>query len=947
MSSRGIMKRNFINSILSLDDDQAKTELWSLPADDRLTALLSSLALPWHLVAANQPGGTVRMDLNIAQAWRDYSGAGVRLGVFDTIADSGHQALNSAFTVPPTGAPVIGASHGTAVAGIIAADPTRGPAVGVAFDATLTSVDMSSSRTADLAAAMQLQRGFDVVNHSWGWAAAFSADPARSSFSTFFAGIREAVANGRDGLGTAVVVANGNSAATGSNGNLSGFTADRQVIAVGGVTQEGHASGFATDGANLWVSAFAEQITTTDLTGLAGYSAADFTDNFSGTSAAAPQVSGVIALMLEANAELGWRDIKNILALSSRPLDGSPARANGAANWNGGGLMHNDDVGFGLVDAFAAVRLAETWEGQRVSANEMSVTSTVTARRLLTETTGAVEYTFTLANTVSLESMQINVRGSHSRVSDIQMELIGPNGFSATILDGHGGTAAFRNWTFTASGVFGMDSGGQWTVRFIDAVAGATGAIEGVTLTGFGAARSDDTVFVYTDSFSALGADAARANIIDAIGHDTINASAVSSDLVINLAAGASSSIAGRLVTIAPGSLIEAVIGGDGEDRIAGNALANRIDGGRGDDTLSGGEGNDTLHGGRGENTVDGGAGFDVAKIDGAFGAAQILFDGASGLAVRHALGHDALRNIEMIRFDDFTLRTYRAEAADLMGDFNGDGRDDILWINADGFVASWRSGPQVVNAALGQVASDWTAIAAADMDGDARDDVLWRDGAGQLHLWRISDGQPVAAITLGDTGSSQVALAADLTGDGRADLLLRDGAAGHLTVRTGERSIDLGATDASWRILGAADVDGNGASDILWRHDAGGVGLWFMGQNGVERSTWVGGVDNSWQVQGFGDFGGAGHADLLWRHAEGGVGLWHLDGAGTVASGTYLGQVDRAWQIQGAGDVNADGVSDIAWRHDNGNTAVWLMGQNGPSGNIGFGMVDNAWTWL
>ena len=91
-------------------------------------------------------------------------------------------------------------------------------------------------------------------------------------------------------------------------------------------------------------------------------------------------VSGIAALMLEANPNLGYRDVQEILAYTSRryilnqPAPGdSPWAENGAKNSNGGGLHYNLDYGFGLVDALAAVRLAETWEKQQVFTNEQVI----------------------------------------------------------------------------------------------------------------------------------------------------------------------------------------------------------------------------------------------------------------------------------------------------------------------------------------------------------------------------------------------------------------------------------------------------------------------------------------------------------------------------------------------------------------------------------------------
>src|SRR3546814_10780988 len=75
--------------------------------------------------------------------------------------------------------------------------------------------------------------------------------------------------------------------------------------------------------------------------------------------------------MLEANPELGYRDVQDILALSAKRVDTvNPDWAyNGAKNWNGGAMHISHDYGFGEVDARAAVRLAETWTTTHVVAD--------------------------------------------------------------------------------------------------------------------------------------------------------------------------------------------------------------------------------------------------------------------------------------------------------------------------------------------------------------------------------------------------------------------------------------------------------------------------------------------------------------------------------------------------------------------------------------------------
>ena len=106
-------------------------------------------------------------------------------------------------------------------------------------------------------------------------------------------------------------------------------------------------------------------------------------------------MSGVVALMLDANPDLGWRDVQNILAYSAREIGsgvGGGATSseehewfyNNAGNWNGGGLHFSNDYGYGSVDAYNAVRMAEVWglfAAPQVSANETSISASLTARR--------------------------------------------------------------------------------------------------------------------------------------------------------------------------------------------------------------------------------------------------------------------------------------------------------------------------------------------------------------------------------------------------------------------------------------------------------------------------------------------------------------------------------------------------------------------------------------
>ena len=110
--------------------------------------------------------------------------------------------------------------------------------------------------------------------------------------------------------------------------------------------------------------------------------------------------------------------------------------------------------------------------------------------------------------------------------------------------------------------------------------------------------KGDTDTYYYTDDFAALLGD--RATITDVSGSDAINAAAITTDLFIDLTPGATSTIAGRAVLIAAGTVIENVYGGDGNDTLIGNAADNYLSGGAGADLLDGKAGSDTLAGGAG-----------------------------------------------------------------------------------------------------------------------------------------------------------------------------------------------------------------------------------------------------------------------------------------------------------------------------------------------------------
>ncbi|MES2152619.1 MAG: DUF4214 domain-containing protein [Pseudomonadota bacterium] len=160
---------------------------------------------------------------------------------------------------------------------------------------------------------------------------------------------------------------------------------------------------------------------------------------------------------------------------------------------------------------------------------------------------------------------------------------------------------------------------------------------------------------------------ATQANFIwDGAGIDTITGAGLSQDIRLHLEPGHWDSLGGQAnsidapgqITINYGSEIENAIGGDGNDELTGNALANFLSGGAGKDTLAGGAGNDTLNGGAGNDVLDGGVGLNTAAYSGLVASYQVART-AGGWQVADLTGADGvdqLSNIARLHFSDRNL---------------------------------------------------------------------------------------------------------------------------------------------------------------------------------------------------------------------------------------------------------------------------------------------------
>lgn len=436
-----------------------------------------------------------------------YTGRGVLVSIVDNGVDLNHEDLVNNitygnFSYLPEVYGFSNADHGTAVAGLIAAQWGNGlGGRGVAPDAQIVSFNaLRAPAIENQADALQrdLHR-VSVSSNSWGdfnsW-----GEPLALRAPVENALIQGAL-QGRDGKGIVYVFSAGNGATIDANGipsdnvNYSGLVNNYYTLPVCAVDAYGKKAAYSEAGATLLVCAPSRGedtslgIFTTDVTGGLGYNSTskiadlenkNYTQLFGGTSAAAPLVSGVVALMLEANPNLGWRDVRTILAKSAKKVDATHP------DWqvNGAGLNINHEYGFGLVDAQASIELALAWRNLPPIVNSTLRQDVVLP--IPDNDANGVTSDIVLNQNFIVEFVDVSFDApDHPRLGDLEIVLLSPSGTRSILSLIHNQTFEtfrYNNWRFGSLRHLGERSGGLWRLEVKDKRTGNVGTWQSWTL---------------------------------------------------------------------------------------------------------------------------------------------------------------------------------------------------------------------------------------------------------------------------------------------------------------------------------------------------------------------------------------------------------------------------------------------------------------------------------
>ncbi|XP_076180239.1 neuroendocrine convertase 1 [Ptiloglossa arizonensis] len=449
----------------------------------------------WYLQDTRSNKALPKLDLNVLPLYRlGVTGRGVRIAVLDDGLEYTHEDLwnnydpyisydvNEGDNDPLPRYDLSGMNgHGTRCAGEIAMEANnRKCGVGIAFEASIGGIKLLDGVVNDRVEGEALgykPETVDIYTASWG-----PADNGRSlegpgRLAT--EALERGVTMGRRGKGSIYVWASGNGGSKSDDCGCDGYVGSIYTIGVGSASQTGRFPWYGESCAATMATTYSsgayhdQMIATTDLRNTC-------TTRHTGTSASAPLAAGILALALQVNANLTWRDVQHLVVWTS---EYSPLRENPGWFRNSAGFLFNSRFGFGLMNAYALVAASSNWTTVpdrtvcKVNATLRIDRSLAygNTRRLRFEAGNECRST---GNEITfLEHVEIEVTLEYNLRGALQMHLTAPSGTRVQILKPRkldNSAAGFEKWKFMSVASWGEDPRGEWILDILDEI-GPTG----------------------------------------------------------------------------------------------------------------------------------------------------------------------------------------------------------------------------------------------------------------------------------------------------------------------------------------------------------------------------------------------------------------------------------------------------------------------------------------
>ena len=484
------------------------------PVDNSVHDTCTALATPrsdplygcqWYLNNTGQFGNSGLGDINVEPVWTGGNkGEGINVAIVDDGLDAGHEDLadnvilaRNHDTYRKGGVFDPQLHHGTSVAGIVAARDNGIGLRGVAPRASIYGYNLTWRQPTfdQRAAAMVRDLAVTAIsNNSWGPSTKIvgGITPPR----IWELAVERGVQQGFGGKGIFYVWSGGNGRLARNDANLDGYANFYAVTATCAVNHADVQASYSEAGANIWVCAPSGDSGMPGVATTTGGSR--YVTDFGGTSAAAPIVSGVAALVRAANTALTWRDVKLILAASARRND------TGSHSWGEGALRYGSTsqhywfsrwYGFGVVDAAAAVTLANSWTNLPAMRVVEATSGSLDLQIADTDQTGVrgplINSDLTVdSNYVKfVEFVSVEVTMDHASLRDLRIRLRSPTVTRSELVEpvSEVGAWPLRGiHRFGSAQFLGEDASGEWRLQLGDYVQTRSGSLKSWKITVYG-----------------------------------------------------------------------------------------------------------------------------------------------------------------------------------------------------------------------------------------------------------------------------------------------------------------------------------------------------------------------------------------------------------------------------------------------------------------------------
>ncbi|XP_036973954.1 proprotein convertase subtilisin/kexin type 5 isoform X2 [Acanthopagrus latus] len=439
----------------------------------------------WYNHCSESKGCPARM--NIAEAWRrGYTGKGVVVSVLDDGIEREHPDLEPNYD-PLASYDVNGQDrdpspnysddasnyHGTQCAGMVAAAAVYSHCtVGVSFQARIGGIRMMNGDVTDIVEAQSLSfrpQHIDIYLASWGPEDDGATLEGPGPLTRL--ALQNGIKTGRHGRGSVFVWASGSGGLRGDHCSCDGYCSSIYTISVSSSsTQRGSQPDYLERCSSTLTTAYTGgQIEETATLG----PRQSCSRAKSSTSLSSSVAAGIIALTLDANPSLTWRDVQHIIVRTSKshPLIAPDWRVNGA------GYKVSHLYGFGLLDAASMVKEAERWkqvpsQHECVEEAPIHVRRTIHPGSVLTsvyESAGCSGRA--LQRVVYVEHVVVRVTITHGHRGDLSITLASPSGTVSQLLANRpldDSTEGFQNWEFMTTHCWGEQAAGEWTLKIED-----------------------------------------------------------------------------------------------------------------------------------------------------------------------------------------------------------------------------------------------------------------------------------------------------------------------------------------------------------------------------------------------------------------------------------------------------------------------------------------------